>query len=73
MKTLTKRELTRQPARATALKPGESLRLEDRDGGLILMREKKSVVSPGEVKHRLEALCAGGPATDVLKMMEAED
>jgi hypothetical protein len=70
--TLTKRELVRNPARASALAPGESLAITDGQGGLVVSRPKRVTISPAEMETELQRLCAGGPATDALAMMEDE-
>jgi len=41
MKRITKRELVRNPALASHLRPGESVQLEDEKEPLVILRRKK--------------------------------
>jgi len=72
MKTITKREISRNPSKISALKPGEAVAIADRQGGLTLRREKKVVVSPAEMEAELQRICAGCPPTDALQLMKDE-
>jgi hypothetical protein len=72
MNAITKRELTRNPARLTALKPGERMTIDDRQGGLTVQREKKNILTVEQVEGDLAKICAGCPPVDSLKMMEEE-
>lgn len=72
MKTMTKRELTRNPSKVSELKPGESMTISDRKGGLTLRREKRVTISPDEMEAELKRICLGCPPVDSLAMMEEE-
>jgi hypothetical protein len=72
MKRLTKRELSRSPSRVSELKPGESVAIADRQGGLTLRREKKVTISPDQMEAELQRICQGCPLVDSLAMMEDE-
>jgi hypothetical protein len=63
MNAITKRELTRNPARLT---------IDDRQGGLTVQREKKNILTVEQVEGDLAKICAGCPPVDSLKMMEEE-
>jgi hypothetical protein len=72
VKTITKRELSRNPAKVSELKPGESMIISDRQGGLTLRREKKVTISPADMEAELNRICQGCPPVDSLAMMEEE-
>lgn len=72
VQTITKRDLNRNPALLTKLRPGESLTVQDREGGLTVRREKRVTLTPAMIEADLARICAGGPATDALAMMEEE-
>ncbi|MGA2853135.1 MAG: hypothetical protein ABSE90_03245 [Verrucomicrobiota bacterium] len=72
MNTITKRELTRNPARLSVLKPGERMAIDDRQGGLTVQREKKNTLTAEQIEGELFRICAGCPPVDSLKMMEEE-
>jgi hypothetical protein len=69
---MTKRELTRNPSKISALKPGETIAIADRQGGLTLRREKKVTVSDEEMEAELQRICANCPEVDSLAMMKDE-
>ena len=74
VKTMTKRELSRNPAKLTAIKPGESVLVPDAKGGLVVTRRKANKLPAGQMFAELERLCAGCPPIDTLTFLqEAEE
>ena len=70
VKTMTKRELSRNPAKLTAIKPGESVLVPDAKGGLMVTRRKKTRLPAGQMFAELERLCAGCPPIDTLAFLQ---
>ena len=64
MKTLSKRELVRNPSLASHLKPGQSLQLEDGKEPLVLSRRKRARLTAKQIHAELDRLCEGAPAQD---------
>jgi hypothetical protein len=64
MKTLSKRELVRNPSLASHLKPGQSLQLEDGREPLVLSRRKRVRLTARQIHAELDRLCEGAPAQD---------
>jgi hypothetical protein len=64
MKTLSKRELVRNPSLASHLKPGQSLQLEDGKEPLVLSRRKRVRLTAEQIHAELDRLCEGAPAQD---------
>ena len=64
MKTLSKRELVRNPSLASHLKPGQSLQLEDGKEPLVVSRRKRVRLTAGQIHAELDRLCEGAPAQD---------
>jgi hypothetical protein len=72
MKTITKRELSRNPAKLSGIKPGESVTVRDRQGVLTVTRGKSGLLTPDQIEAELQRICAQGPKTDALQMMGEE-
>lgn len=64
MKTLSKRELVRNPSLASHLKPGQSLQLEDGKEPLVLSRRKRARLTAAQIHAELDRLCKGAPKQD---------
>jgi hypothetical protein len=64
MKTLSKRELVRNPSRASHLKPGQSLQLEDGKEPLVLSRRKRLRLTAAQIHAELDRLCKDAPPQD---------
>jgi hypothetical protein len=64
VKTLSKRELVRNPSLASHLKPGQSLQLEDGKEPLVLFRRKRARLPARQIHSELDRLCEGAPAQD---------
>ena len=64
MKTLSKRELVRNPSLASHLKPGQSLQLEDGKEPLVLSRRKRARLTAKQIHAELDRLCEGAPEQD---------
>ena len=66
MKTMTKRDLSRNASKITTIKPGESVEITDRKGRLTLTREKRVTITPDEMEAEVDRIGAGCPAIDTL-------
>ena len=64
VKTVSKRELVRNPSLASHLKPGQSLQLEDGKEPLVLTRRKRIRLTAEQIHADLDRLCQGAPAQD---------
>ena len=62
MGTISKRELVRNPALASHLKPGESMQLEDGKEPLVILRRKKRKLTVGQIHADLERIWGDAPA-----------
>lgn len=73
MKKITKRELARKPSRLTSIRPGESLQVEDREGGLIVTRQKRRRWTSAEIEAQIDRLGKGSPKIDTLSFLQEEE
>lgn len=74
MKTLTRRELSREPAKLDSIKPGESVLVPDSKGGLIVTRRKRKTLTAEQMFVELEKIAKDCPPIDTLKFLqEGED
>lgn len=64
MKTISKRQLLRNPALASRLKPGQAVQLEDGKEPLLLSRPKQVRLTAGQIHAGLDRLCEGAPVQD---------
>jgi len=64
MKTISKRQLVRNPALASCLKPGQSVQLEDGKEPLVLSRPKHVRLTAEQIHAELDRLCEGAPVQD---------
>ncbi len=64
MKTLSKRELVRNPSLASHLKPGQSLQLEDGKEPLVLTRRKRVRLTAEQIHAELNRLGENAPVHD---------
>lgn len=72
MKTLTRRQLSREPSKLDAIKPGESVVVPDAKGGLLVTRPKKNALSADEMLADLDKLAADCPSMDTLSFLTDE-
>lgn len=70
MKRISKRQLVRNPAVASHLKPGQSLQLEDGKEPLVLSRPKRVRLTADEIHAELDRLCEEAPAQDALAALQ---
>jgi hypothetical protein len=70
MKTITRQQLSRKPSLISSVKPGESVHVPDRKGGLVLTRAKKNPLTPQEMLLELQAISNGCPAMDTKVFLE---
>jgi len=74
MKTLTRRQLSREPAQLKNIKPGESVFVPDAAGGLVVTRRKKNKLTAEQMFAEVERICTGCPPIDTLTVLqEGED
>jgi hypothetical protein len=66
MKTVSKRELVRNPSLASHLKPGQSLQLEDGKEPLVVSRRKRTRLTASQIHGELDRICKNAPAQDTL-------
>ena len=64
VKTVSKRELVRNPSLASHLKPGQSMQLEDGKEPLILSRRKRMRLTAEQIHAELDRLCDDAPVHD---------
>ena len=64
MKTITRRQLSREPSKLDAIKPGETVSVPDSKGGLLVTRPKKARLTPEQMMAQLDALPGLWPAID---------
>ena len=69
MRTITSRDLSRKPSVISNIKPGESVHVPDRKGGLVMTRAK-SQISATEIFSELDALATQCPAMDTKAFLE---
>jgi len=69
MKRISKRELVRNPALASHLRPGESIQLEDGKEPLVISRRKKRSLTAEDIHAELDRLCQGAPEIDTLAVL----
>jgi hypothetical protein len=69
MKTITSRQLSRKPSLISAIKPGETVQVPDRQGGLLLTR-KKQAVSVEEMFAELDKLASQCPPMDTKAFLD---
>ena len=72
MKTITRRQLSREPSKLDAIKPGETVAVPDSKGGLLVTRPKKSRLMPEQMMAQLDALPGPWPAVDSRAFLEDE-
>ena len=64
VKKISKRELVRNPALASRLKPGQAMELEDGKEPLVVSRRKRVRLTAEQIHAELDRLCEGAPAQD---------
>ena len=66
VKKVTKRELVRNPALASHLRPGESIQLEDGKEPLVILRRKKRTLTTEQIHAELDRICKEAPPLDTV-------
>jgi hypothetical protein len=56
VKTITRRQLSREPASLNAIQPGETITVPDAHGGLLVTRPKRHRLTPAEMLAQLDAV-----------------
>jgi hypothetical protein len=64
MRTISKRQLVRNPSLASHLRPGQSVQLEDGKEPLVLSRRKRVRLTAEQIHAELDRLCENAPAQD---------
>ena len=70
MKTITSRQLSRKPSLISAIKPGESVRVPDRKGGLVMTRQRTKRISAVEMFAGLDKLAPQCPVIDTKAFLD---
>jgi hypothetical protein len=70
MKTISKRQLVRNPASVAHLKPGETVRIAGREGDLVLSRPKKNRLSGEQMMAELDRVASDSPPADCQKILD---
>jgi hypothetical protein len=70
VKTISKRELVRNPSLASRLKPGQSLQLEDGKDPLVVSRRKRARLTAEQIHAELDRLCEGAPVQDTQSALQ---
>jgi hypothetical protein len=65
VKAISKRQLVRNPAMVSHLKPGESLTVADGESHLVISRPKKHCLSAEQIESDLQKLSHSDPRLDV--------
>lgn len=73
MKKITKRELARKPSRLTSIRPGESVLIEDREGGLVVSRQKRRKWTSADIEEQIDRLGKGTPKIDTLAFLQEDE
>jgi len=69
MKTVSKRQLVRNPALVSHLKPGESLQIEDGDTPLVVSRPKRHQWTADEIEAEIQRICEKAPPLDCQEVL----
>jgi hypothetical protein len=69
VKRTTKRELVRNPALASHLRPGESIQIEDGREPLVILRRKKRTLTAEATHAELDRICKGAREMDTLAVL----
>ncbi len=69
MKTISKRQLNRNPSVLSHLKPGESVELEDGKEPLVVLRRKRRRLTADQIHAELDRLCKDAPPMDTLAVL----
>ncbi len=70
MKTITRRQLSREPASLKGIKPGESVIVPDENGGLLVTRRKKNRLTADEMLAQLDSLPGPWPKVDACALAD---
>lgn len=73
MKTITRRQLSREPATLKQIQPGQSVEVPDDNGGLVITRRKRNILSPQEMMTEVEKLTGHWMPMDTRTLMEDEE
>ena len=69
MKTVTKRQLVRNPALVSHLKPGESLAIEDGETPLVVSRPKRDQLTADQIEAEIQLICKDAPTLDCQEVL----
>ena len=70
MKAITKRQLVRKPSVVSALKPGESLAIQDGDSELIVTRKTEQRLTPQQIESELQKIFKGAPTLNCQSILD---
>ena len=69
MKTVSKRELVRNPSVVSHLRPGESIQIEDGENPITVSRAKRQQLTAEEIEAEIQRICKGSPVMDVQEVL----
>jgi hypothetical protein len=72
MRTITRRQLSREADATKGIAPGESVQVPDDNGGLIITRRKKHQMSVNQMMDQVAKLPGNWPDIDTDALMEDE-
>lgn len=70
MKTITKRELVRNPSVVSHLKPGEGIEIPDGDSSLMVSRPQKHRMTAEEIEAEIQRICRDAPPMDCQAVLD---
>lgn len=72
MKTLTRRQLSREPSALKRILPGESVQVPDENGGLVITRRKGRQDTAAEMMADVDKLTGHWAPLDTRALLEDE-
>jgi hypothetical protein len=69
MKTVTKRELVRNPSVVSHLRPGEAIQIEDGEHPITVSRAKRQQLTAEEIEAEIQRICRDSPVMDVQEVL----
>ena len=69
MKTVSKRELVRNPSVISHLRSGESIQIEDGENPITVSRAKRQQLTAEEIEAEIQRICKGSPVMDVQEVL----
>jgi hypothetical protein len=70
MKTVSKRELVRNPSVVSHLRAGKSIQVEDGENPITVSRAKRQQLKAEEIEAEIQRICKGSPVMDVQEVLK---